>query len=65
MKPGLPETAGGNLALRRELYNAIMKTPPSVLQTVFVASSVQESEIMIMACACNRYSYDTHSMQGI
>lgn len=65
MKPGLTETAGENLALRHELYNAIMKTPPSVLQAVFVATSVRESEIMIMVCACNHYSYGTHSMQGI
>lgn len=44
--------------------NAIMKTDPSVLQTVFVATSVQESEIMMMAFARSHYSYGTHSMQG-
>lgn len=32
-------------------YNAITKTPSPALQTVFVATSAQELEIMMTACA--------------
>lgn len=45
-------------------YKAIVKTPLSVLQAVCVATSVQESELMIMACACSHYSHGSTACEA-